>query len=103
MRALADSLVNLAESGANFSTLVRDNSRDFSTISKGGDLGWFREGMKGPYFSDSCFYSNTGDVKLTFSEEGFHVVKVTAKSPPVKKVQVGILSREVTPGAATDQ
>jgi peptidyl-prolyl cis-trans isomerase D len=30
-------------------------------------------------------------------------VKVTAKSTPVKKVQIGILAREVTPGAETDQ
>ena len=103
MRYLADSLITLAKNGYDFATLVKDNSRDFNTIMSGGDLGWFKEGTKGRYFSDTCFYSNVGDIKLTYSEEGFHVVKITGKSKPVKKVQVGILIREVTPSAETDQ
>lgn len=103
MRSLADSLMTLANDGYDFSKLVRENSRDYNTVITGGDLGWFHEGMKGPYFSDSCFYSNIGEVKMTYSEEGFHVVKVTAKARPVKKIQVGVLTREVTPGTETDQ
>ena len=103
MRGLADSLITLAKTGYNFATLVKDNSRDFSTIMSGGDMGWIKEGTNGQYFSDTCFFSNIGDIKLTYSQDGFHVVKITAKSKPVKKVQVGILSREVTPSAETDQ
>jgi peptidyl-prolyl cis-trans isomerase D len=103
MRHLADSLKTLAEKGYDFATLVKDNSRDVATVMTGGDLGWFKEGMKGRYFSDSCFFSNVGDIKITYSEEGFHVVKITGRSKPVKKVQVGILAREVTPSAETDQ
>ncbi len=103
MRYLADSLKILAEEGYNFANLVTENSRDFATVMSGGDLGWFKEGMKGRYFSDTCFTANIGDVKVTYSEEGFHVVKIMDKSKPVKKVQVGVLSREVTPSAETDQ
>ena len=103
MRSLADSLTNLAKEGYNFSDLVEKNSRDTKTIASGGDLGWFKEGFKGKIFSDSCFYSNVGDVKLTYAEDGFHIVKITDKSRLVKKVQVGILTREVTPSAETDQ
>ncbi len=103
MRQLADSLKTLAENGYDFTTLVEENSRDHTTVMLGGDLGWFKEGMKGPHFSDSCFFANIGDVKITYSEEGFHVVKILNKSKPVKKVQVGVLSREVTPSANTDQ
>jgi len=103
MQQLADSLKTIAEDGYNFANLAENNSRDVATVMSGGDLGWFKEGMKGRYFSDSCFAANIGDVKITYSEEGFHVVKITDKSKPVKKVQVGILSHEVTPSAETDQ
>ena len=103
MRHLADSLKTLAREGYSFTTLVQDNSRDFATVMSGGDLGWIKEGEKGRYFSDSCFYAKVGDIKLTYSQDGFHVIKITDQSRYVKKVQVGILSREVTPSVETDQ
>lgn len=103
IQALADSLVDLAKNGYSFETLVEQNSRDMQTYIQKGDLGWIREGTKGTAFSDSCFSAQKGEVKLTFSQEGFHVVKVTDRSKLVKKVQVGILSRDVIPGTETDQ
>jgi peptidyl-prolyl cis-trans isomerase D len=102
VRRMADSLVTLASTGSNFGELVRNNSRDYATVMNDGDLGWFREGFKSRYFSDSCFNADEGEVILTFSEEGFHVVKIMDKSTPVKKVQVGVLAREVTPSGETD-
>lgn len=103
MQLLADSLVTLAQEGYNFRELVQQNSRDMNTIVQNGDLGWIKEGTRGKSFSDSCFYSEVGDVKLTFSQEGFHVVKITDMARRVKKVQVGIVSRDVLPGTETDQ
>lgn len=103
MRLVADSLVKLANDGYDFATLVEQNSRDASTFMAKGDMGWIKEGAKGSYFSDTCFSAKIGEVKLTYSEEGLHVIKVTEQSKPVKKVQVGILSHEVTPGSKTDQ
>ncbi len=103
MQILADSLVKLANNGYDFGTLVEQNSRDASTLLAKGDMGWIKEGTKGANFSDSCFSAKVGEAKLTYSQEGLHVIKVTAQSTPVKKVQVGILSREVTPGNKTDQ
>jgi peptidyl-prolyl cis-trans isomerase D len=103
IRSLADSLVKLGNEGYSFETLVEQNSRDMQSFLQKGDLGWIKEGTKGQAFSDSCFYAQQGEVKLTFSQEGFHIVKITDRSRPVKKVQVGILSREVVPGNETDQ
>jgi len=103
VRALADSLLKLAQNGYDFATLVKDNSSDIISSLAGGDMGWFREGFKGEYFSDSAFSAKTGEVKLTFSEEGFHIIKITNRAQPVKKVQLGILKREVTPSSQTDQ
>ncbi len=103
VRALADSLIKIAKEGHNFRELVQQNSRDMNTVLQGGDLGWIKEGTKGTAFSDSCFFAEKGDVKLTFSQEGYHVVKIMNMSRRVKKIQVGILAREVTPGSETDQ
>ncbi|MBA7523240.1 Chaperone SurA [subsurface metagenome] len=101
MQALADSLKKLAENGRNFAMLARDNSVD-PTGQTGGDMGWIKEGFNGRYFSDSCFYARKGDVKITYSESGLHVIKITGRSKPMKKIQVGFLSREVIPGNETD-
>lgn len=103
MQFLADSLKTLANNGYNFAELVQDNSRDVQTYIQNGDLGWIEEGYKGQAFSDSVFAAEIGEAKITFSQDGFHVIKVTDKSKPVKKVQVGIISSAVTPGAATDE
>jgi peptidyl-prolyl cis-trans isomerase D len=103
MRLVADSLVKLANSGYDFGTLVEQNSRDAATIMAKGDMGWIKEGDKGSYFSDTCFSTKVGEAKLTYTEQGLHIIKVLEQSKPVKKVQVGILSRLVTPGTKTDQ
>jgi peptidyl-prolyl cis-trans isomerase D len=102
MQYLADSLKNLAQSGYDFAELVRNNSKDASSQS-GGDIGWIREGTYSPRFSDSCFSAGINDIKITFSKAGIHIIKVIEKSTPVKKVQVGILAREVRASDQTDQ
>jgi peptidyl-prolyl cis-trans isomerase D len=103
MRSLADSLVKLARQGYDFGELVAQNSHDQTTRMLKGDMGWIKEGENGQYFSDSCFYSKVGDVKLTYNDQGLQIIKITAESKPVKKVQAGILTREVAPGSQTDQ
>ncbi len=102
MQYLADSLVKLAKNGYDFTRLVKENSSDPSA-QFGGDIGWIKEGYNGSYFSDSCFYSKKGDVKITYTQSGLHIVKITDASKPVKKIQVGVLSREVIPSNNTDQ
>jgi peptidyl-prolyl cis-trans isomerase D len=102
MQYLSDSLKTLAESGADFAELARTNSKDQSAL-QGGDIGWIKEGTFGKHFSDSCFYASKGDIKITYSQSGIHIVKIIAQSQVVKKVQVGILARIVTASEKTDQ
>lgn len=102
MQYLSDSLKKLVESGADFAELARTNSKDQSAL-QGGDIGWIKEGTFGKGFSDSCFYASKGDVVITYSQSGIHIVKIIAQSQPVKKIQVGILGRSVTPSDLTDQ
>ena len=100
--AMADSLKNLIEHGADFAKLAKEYSVD-ATARNGGDLGWFHEGAMVKSFSDSCFYGKVGDVKIVPSQYGIHVVQILKQSKPVKKVQVGILVRNVVPSDVTDQ
>lgn len=104
MQTLADSLAELATKGYSFSTLVEQNSADISA-GPGGDIGWIKENNNAytQMFIDSCFYAEKEDVKITYNENSLHIVKITDKSKPVKKVQVGIIYREVEPGGQTDQ
>lgn len=98
---LADSLMKLINDGADFSALAAQNSEDGSKFD-GGNLGWFKEGAMVKPFSDTCFYNNTGDVKIAYTQFGIHIIKITAQSRKTKKVKVGILAREVRTDDADD-
>ncbi len=102
MEYLADSLKKLAENGYDFADLARNNSADQSS-KNGGDFGWVKEGMISQQFSDSCIYGKKGQVKITTSQTGIHIIKIMDASAPVKKVQVGILAREVRASDQTEQ
>jgi peptidyl-prolyl cis-trans isomerase D len=102
MRNISDSLKTLAERGYDFAELAKSNSRDKSAL-EGGDIGWIKEGAVNKQFSDSCFYASKGEIKITYSKSGLHIIKVTEQSKPVKKVQVGIVAREIRYSDQTDQ
>ena len=102
VKQLADSLMELIKKGADFAELARQNSADGSA-QEGGNLGWFHEGDMVKPFSDSCFYGKVGDIKEVISQFGIHIVEILAQSKDVKKVQVGILVRNVEPSEETDQ
>ncbi len=100
-QALADSLKNLIENGASFSELAREYSDDRASAVDGGNLGWFKEGEMVKPFSDSCFYSEEGDVKLVNTNYGFHIVQVLEQSRKERKVQVAVLGRKLLPSTET--
>ncbi len=102
-RALADSIKNLLENGADFVTLARQYSADKNSLAKDGDLGWFKSGDMVKEFEDSVFMAHKGDIITTTSQFGIHVVEVEDKGPEVKKVKVASIIRTVEPTDATRQ
>ncbi len=101
-RNKADSLMNLIKNGADFAELARKHSADKKSATEGGSVGWFKEGEMVEAFSDTCFFSEIGEVKLVTSPQtGFHIVEVTGKGRKVKKAQVAILARKVDPSSET--
>ncbi len=99
---VADSLKTLIKKGASFDELAKTNSDDGSA-SKGGDLGWFKEGQMVKPFNDSCFFNSKGKIMIVESQFGVHVVEVTERGKEIKKVQVAVIERKVEPSQTTFQ
>lgn len=100
-KVIADSLMDLVKNGGNFSQLAESNSDDQTSGMVGGDLDWFKEGQMVKPFSDTCFAGKKGDIKMVQSQFGFHIVEILNQSPKVKKVQIGVIERQVLPGSNT--
>ena len=74
-----------------FANLARDNS-DGPSAPRGGDLGYFQEGVMADEFNDFSFGNPVGKVGLVETEFGFHIIRVDDKEDIVK---LATLSREV--------
>lgn len=96
--ALARKLLGEAKNeDAQFTVLARDNS-DGPSAPRGGDLGYFQEGVMADAFNDFCFGNEVGSIGLVETEFGFHVIKIDDKQ---NIVQVATLAREIEPSEET--
>jgi len=70
-------------SGADFSDLAKEYSKDPGSAAKGGELGWFGFGAMVKEFQDAAFgLKEIGDVSKPFRTQfGYHVVKLLGKKP----------------------
>ena len=98
---MADSLKGLLETGTDFAILALMNSEDQGSAQLGGDLGWFNEGSMVQPFNDACFQGNKGEILITESQFGWHIIEILEQGPKVKKVQVGIITRAIQASTAT--
>lgn len=89
---IANDLLRQAKAeGAVFTQLARDNS-DGPSAPRGGDLGYFQEGVMTPKFNDFAFGNAVGHIGLVETEFGYHIVRVDDKQD---LVQLATLSREI--------
>ncbi|MBT8321125.1 MAG: peptidylprolyl isomerase [Eudoraea sp.] len=90
-------LVEAKKSEAVFAQLARDNS-DGPSAPRGGDLGYFQEGIMTPEFNDFAFSNSVGYIGLVETEFGFHIVRVDDKQDIV---QLADLTRALEPSEET--
>jgi peptidyl-prolyl cis-trans isomerase D len=102
-KALADSLLKLIEKGGNFAELAKTNSEDRSNADKGGDLGWFKDGMMVKPFNDAAFSAVKGKAVEVETNFGIHLLEVTDRGKEVKKVKVAFLVHKIEPSSQTYQ
>ncbi|RLD33162.1 MAG: hypothetical protein DRI72_05610 [Bacteroidetes bacterium] len=101
---LADSLYNvLKRSSSDLTQLAIQFSDDGSVAQNSGDLGWFADGQMVYAFNEAVNNTRIGDITLAETPFGYHIIKVTGKKEPVKKVRVGIINREVVASNETYQ
>lgn len=101
---LADSLYQiLRRSSKKFVSLTKEFSDDPSAKTNNGDLGWFADGAMVSSFNEAVINTKRGRVTMVESPFGFHVIKVTGKKDPVKKVSVAFVNREVIASNETNQ
>ncbi len=101
-KSKADSLKALLKTNK-FDDLAKTNSEDPGSAIKGGDLGWFREGMMVKPFNDACFNGKVGDIVVVESQFGMHLIEVTGRGPEKRKVEFATIERTVEPSSQTFQ
>ncbi|HUP01854.1 MAG TPA: peptidylprolyl isomerase [Gemmatimonadota bacterium] len=77
-RALADSLLEEARSGADFAALAEAHSGDEGSAQRGGSLGYFARGAMVAPFDSAAFGGAEGEVfpRVVETRFGYHVIKV---------------------------
>lgn len=102
-KQLADSLLNVLKANpGQFEETAREYS-DGPSGKKGGDLGWFKDGSMAPAFNEAVVNNTTGDIVMAETSFGYHIIKVTGKKEPVKKVRVAEIVRNIQPSNQTYQ
>jgi peptidyl-prolyl cis-trans isomerase D len=98
-----DSLKMLILKGAKFEDLARSNSQDPGSANNGGNLGWFRRGMMVKPFEEAAFFGKAGDLQVINTQFGVHLLQVTNRGKAAPNVQLGIITRSITPSSQTIQ
>jgi peptidyl-prolyl cis-trans isomerase D len=92
-KAIADSLKQVIANGADFALIALTNSQDQASAQKGGDLGWFSEGMMVPSFNEAVLKGEINQIQVIETDFGVHLVKVTDRRNKVKKAQIVSVAR----------
>lgn len=100
---LADSLLNVAKSGANFAELARQYSQDPGSAINGGDLDWFPDGAMVPEFNEACFNGKKGDITLVQSQFGYHIINIQDRGAETKKYSVATIEKTLQYSQRTQQ
>ena len=99
MKKAQDVLAEIKK-GAAFADKASQYGTD-GTASKGGDLGWFKEGAMVKEFGDWVRSHNKNDIGIVKTQFGIHIVKVTGDKSK-KLICAGMVDRSIKPGEATN-
>lgn len=104
MKLKMDEVRAAYEAGTPFDTLVARYSEDPSSISKGGDLGWFKPSnatLTYDIYRNLFFQNAIGDVFESESPNGINFMEITGRGDEKEMVKYYILDRSIDPGEHT--
>lgn len=103
-KAKADSiLAEVKKRPSKMKDLALQLSDDASAKTNAGDLDWFTEGTMVKPFNDFVMNNKVGTIGMVETDFGYHVIEVTGKKEPSKRVRVAIISYQVSPSTRTYQ
>ncbi|HOP12834.1 MAG TPA: peptidylprolyl isomerase [Lentimicrobium sp.] len=103
-KAKADSILNVVKANsAKFDELAETMNDDQTAAKTKGDLNWFADGAMVPAFNNAVLNGKTGDITVVETQFGYHVIKITGKTAPVKKVRVAMVKLSIEPSSKTMQ
>ena len=100
-RQEALSVLRQIKNGADFSEMARQHGTD-GTASRGGDLGWFREGAMVAPFQEAVFAANEPGLlpNLVETDFGYHIIEVTGVKTN-RTLKIATISRLLIPSDQT--
>ncbi len=98
--AKADSIKGLIEKGESFAALAIQFSTDENSKINGGELGTFARGSMAP-FEDAVFGAKKGDVVVTSSQFGIHIINVEDQIGSSRYVKAAIIDKQINSGRET--
>lgn len=98
----ADSLLQVARrTPARFGELAKQFSTDPSAQMNNGDLDWFADGAMVPEFNEAVVNGKVGDMVVVKTDFGYHVINITGKKAPEKRVSVAEIFLNIEPSDRT--
>ena len=95
LRDFAEDLKKQVKDGSDFGQLAVQYSKDKQSSIKGGDLGWFTEGMMVSEFNDVCFTSKIGAFEIVTTQYGVHLIKIDSMTKLIPKYTIAYLDKEI--------
>ncbi len=104
-KATADSLLAIINKDSKkYNEFAKFQSDDKVAAEKEGDLEWITQASPmDPRFKAGAFETKVGGVSIVESNFGYHLIKVTDQTAPVKQVKVATIDRRIEPGSKTFQ
>lgn len=103
-KAKADSILNVVKAKpAMFDELASTINDDRVAGESKGDLNWFADGMMVPPFNNAVMNGKVGEITSVETQFGFHIIKISGKTTPSKKVRVAFVELAIEPSSRTMQ
>ncbi|MBW6459535.1 MAG: SurA N-terminal domain-containing protein [Bacteroidales bacterium] len=101
---IADSLVNVIKADkSKMQELAEQLSDDPSARDNKGDMGWFADGAMVYPFNEAVQKGKMGDIVTAETIFGIHVINITGKKDPIRKIRAAVINRAVEPSSKTFQ